>query len=529
MSNMKRWINLMESVCPVCGSTPCTCTRNESKCMECGTGTYMPMEQGTQCNQCGHMPSHVAGVSGPIVGEGDAFPVKEVKDTNNDAHWDEVEEKESCKPCGGSGNLVDRQTGDSGNCPSCGGTGVKSEYRRMEESEQVKESTKELKDWSVLYDNTHSNNVRARLRVEASMDESAVREWFSKTFQPLKIYEISSAVGGDVGTDTGRFPAFGRETSQTKPEFTVEYMSKDSPEVARYKNFSSREQLDNWYKTNENTITVLQARDSRGRPVDLKPKVYDEGNTTFVGGTPGPATVKPVKPGDTIVTVPKGKTVPAGLTAGDDTIVVKERETRSTDSDMSKIMTAVHNKLNGNYELAVQKKAMHRVARHNRLSYATVLGAWLERSDGAKKAVDAVKFAEKPTDSLPMAAPAAPVPTGAQMPMSEAAKRKLSLDESHAVHLEVDDHHEVRMAQADLYKTVKCATELHQILDNLSELEGWVQAKITLAADYIETVKDHLEYETMRVKHDMHSGFGSPDAAFDVMESKKSVKIKKKK
>ena len=99
-------------------------------------------------------------------------------------------------------------------------------------------------------------------------------------------------------------------------------------------------------------------------------------------------------------------------------------------------------------------------------------------------------------------------------------RKHKKVDESHHVQLEVEDHHEVRMAQSDLYKTVKCATELHKMLDKVSDLEGWVQAKITLASDYIETVKDHLEYELARRSHEMHSGYETPPS-LEVFENKK--------
>lgn len=72
-------------------------------------------------------------------------------------------------------------------------------------------------------------------------------------------------------------------------------------------------------------------------------------------------------------------------------------------------------------------------------------------------------------------------------------KEDLSMD---AKVMETD--HEVQMARADLYKTAKYAVELHSMLKGISEaegLEGWVQAKITKAADYISSVKHYLEYE----------------------------------
>ena len=59
--------------------------------------------------------------------------------------------------------------------------------------------------------------------------------------------------------------------------------------------------------------------------------------------------------------------------------------------------------------------------------------------------------------------------------------------------------HEVQMARADLYKLAKYAIKLHEMLKGVSEqegLDGWVQAKITKAADYISSVYHHLDYET---------------------------------
>jgi len=58
--------------------------------------------------------------------------------------------------------------------------------------------------------------------------------------------------------------------------------------------------------------------------------------------------------------------------------------------------------------------------------------------------------------------------------------------------------HEVQMARADLYKLAKYAIKLHDMLKQVPEesgLEGWVQSKITKAADYIGSVYHHLDYE----------------------------------
>ena len=58
--------------------------------------------------------------------------------------------------------------------------------------------------------------------------------------------------------------------------------------------------------------------------------------------------------------------------------------------------------------------------------------------------------------------------------------------------------HEVQMARADLYKIAKYAIKLHDMLKTVSEaegIEGWQQAKITKAADYIGSVYHNLEYD----------------------------------
>ena len=59
------------------------------------------------------------------------------------------------------------------------------------------------------------------------------------------------------------------------------------------------------------------------------------------------------------------------------------------------------------------------------------------------------------------------------------------------------DDSEMQMAKADLYKLHQYAAKLHKLIADDQELEGWVQAKITKAADYISSVYHYLEYEQM--------------------------------
>jgi len=60
----------------------------------------------------------------------------------------------------------------------------------------------------------------------------------------------------------------------------------------------------------------------------------------------------------------------------------------------------------------------------------------------------------------------------------------------------VDDH-EAKMARADLYKLAEYSVKLFKMIDENQELDGWVQAKITKASDYISSVYHYLEYEKM--------------------------------
>jgi len=60
--------------------------------------------------------------------------------------------------------------------------------------------------------------------------------------------------------------------------------------------------------------------------------------------------------------------------------------------------------------------------------------------------------------------------------------------------LKVDDH-EAKMARADLYKLAEYSIKLFKMINENDELDGWVQAKITKASDYISSVYHYLEYE----------------------------------
>lgn len=66
--------------------------------------------------------------------------------------------------------------------------------------------------------------------------------------------------------------------------------------------------------------------------------------------------------------------------------------------------------------------------------------------------------------------------------------------------------HEVQMARSQMYSSAQAAIEIHRLLKNISEMqgiEGWVASKLTLASQYLESVRDYLKYEQVSQESDM--------------------------
>jgi hypothetical protein len=74
---------------------------------------------------------------------------------------------------------------------------------------------------------------------------------------------------------------------------------------------------------------------------------------------------------------------------------------------------------------------------------------------------------------------------------------------------EADDmhrDHEVQMARSQMYSAAQAAIEIHRLLKDISEiegLEGWVQSKLTLASQYLESVRDYMKYEAVSQEPEM--------------------------
>lgn len=96
--------------------------------------------------------------------------------------------------------------------------------------------------------------------------------------------------------------------------------------------------------------------------------------------------------------------------------------------------------------------------------------------------------------------------------------------------------HEGAMAKADLYKLANYSYKLFKMLDGNQQLEGWVQAKITKAADYIASVYHYMEYEMKFSEYgeqletaDVYSESQRAELRNKLMEAKDKIKELKKK
>ncbi len=74
--------------------------------------------------------------------------------------------------------------------------------------------------------------------------------------------------------------------------------------------------------------------------------------------------------------------------------------------------------------------------------------------------------------------------------MTPPIKKKKSIKE------EAD--YEGEMAKSELYRIIENAEELFQMLDDNTQLEAWVQSKITKAADYLNSVTQYLKYQSVK-------------------------------
>jgi hypothetical protein len=72
---------------------------------------------------------------------------------------------------------------------------------------------------------------------------------------------------------------------------------------------------------------------------------------------------------------------------------------------------------------------------------------------------------------------------------------KADILKGRGIELKEEVDYEGEMAKSELYRLVKNSQELMQMLDDDTQLEAWVQSKITKAADYISSVSQYLGFQ----------------------------------
>ena len=77
----------------------------------------------------------------------------------------------------------------------------------------------------------------------------------------------------------------------------------------------------------------------------------------------------------------------------------------------------------------------------------------------------------------------------------EIIKEECGMMDDPSVSYEMDGiDKEGRMAKRQLHDMERYSRELSEMLTDTTQLESWVQAKLTKAADYLKTVKHYVEY-----------------------------------
>ena len=91
--------------------------------------------------------------------------------------------------------------------------------------------------------------------------------------------------------------------------------------------------------------------------------------------------------------------------------------------------------------------------------------------------------------------------------------------------------HEGAMAKADLYKLANYSLKLFKQIQDGDQMESWVQAKITKAADYVASVYHYLEYEMKFSEYgaklensEMYSESEKHELRNKLMEAKSAIK-----
>jgi len=90
--------------------------------------------------------------------------------------------------------------------------------------------------------------------------------------------------------------------------------------------------------------------------------------------------------------------------------------------------------------------------------------------------------------------------------------------------------HEADMARSQLYRTAQKAVALFKMIQSGDNLEGWTAAKITKAADYLDSVHNYMTYEMVKQQEmsRMKAVVSAEDSYFESLEEKLDESLNEK-
>lgn len=381
-----------------------------------------------------------------------------------------------------------------------------------------------FESWNVIYDSAHAKNVKASVRMKKDMDEAEVREWFQRVFSPMSVHEVARVAEESKIDELSPATLSGyADKAEKERDANWANSGKDADAARKYYNRKHGVQkaagkLD---LANEDQVDEFNMGSVASPSVQVKPAA---GATVSVNGKSIVAKDKPtadklaaqIKKGEIAVEADRPeqgmyKDLSDVYEPGP-TEVWYWKEDAGRDMMMGKNFLLKHGKMPDPNNLAAThvkigsvkethpEKVFHmmqgeiwspegqarNMIRASGTGHTSMSVGDIVVVNGEAMMVDRFGFAK--LDQEP--AEESQVMEGRCHIRHSGAK---ALMEAHEVKLMVNDDHEVAMAQAELYRLAKDAIALHNMLDQMGNLEGWVSSKITLATDYVATVRDYID------------------------------------
>lgn len=240
-----------------------------------------------------------------------------------------------------------------------------------------------FEDWTVLYDAEHAPQLSAHIRMREGTDEETVREWFSRTFQPLTILELrknselkenplAAALGAGL---RGGVSALGRGAVAVGGA-ALRGAAAGADKILG--NPLAAKALVDLIKTQQAKDKVPGATPA-AQSVGSKPKP-----------PPGVIRIAPTNvPGSGVAISPTGEITP--FKKLEFTKEQQDREIRADGDSVDSVMKSIHMALDGDYSYDRQIKTIKDMARRKDLPYEALLGSWIKDPDGFNKAIDAAQ------------------------------------------------------------------------------------------------------------------------------------------